>query len=301
MQINDWKFNKDHVKSWAEEGKKAGAFVRDAVITAEQSVMTMLLTIAGIIAGTPSQEDFLTGYASAWANKDTGKSRKSDARAVFEAYALKQDADKGEIGDRPIELIVGYEKDEKGDNKKDKDGNAIPIKVTKSAKDWLLEYDPKEGHGSQDGFKGFLSLARLLRNSGDSSRQSQGTSVSRRTKVTDTQFGGIVDSIPVMSATQAHKTVTEAAKVLAKLPNFEKVMVAEMQMLCNQLKTSKIALYQEFGAKLLDQLDELNAKVVHMEVAQRNALQNTSSKTAGTVEADFQAPAPAQQKEEKVA
>lgn len=254
-------FDKDHVKSWQEEGKKAGTFTRDAFATAETAVMKMLLNIAAIIAGTPSVEDFLTGYATAWSNSDTAKSRKTDARAVLEAYGRK-DAD-----GKPFEYekVVGVEKD--------KDGKIVDdpvtkspkvIRQTKAAKAWLDEY---EGD-----FKGFLALAREIKNAG-SGRQSQGTVLGTtqatapdhraKKKVTEKQFAAIMENIPVASAAQAHTLAVEATKQMVKMPEAPILILNQMEMLCNEMKAIKNVdpIYLNFVGEVIDLLNGLRDEV----------------------------------------
>lgn len=287
MDVKDWKFDKDHVKSWAEEGKKAGVFVVGAFGVAEKGVMEMLLTVAHIIAGTPSAEDFLTGYATAWSNPDTGKSRKADARAVFEAFSMKDAS--GKLIDA-YERTVGYEENKDGTRKLDAQKNSIPIKETKSAQEWLTEY---EGD-----FKGFLALAREIRNQG-SGRNSQGTTVNRRQKITDKQLTSIMEALPVASPKQAEAIITDLTnKVVAKLPSgeSEKMVLAQMEMLANQLKVSKQPIYQNAGAAIIDILDELRTEVRAAAELQKQAAKDTLPQGAAA-EGDVKAPVPAQQEQ----
>lgn len=282
-----FKFDKEHVKSWSEEGKKAGAFARDAFSMAETAVAAMLLTVAEVIAGTPSQEDFLTGYAGAWTNTDTGKSRKTDARAVFDAYARKE-TDAPDSKPFEYERIVGYEKEADGSLKKDGNKMPIPIKETKPAAEWLKEY---EGD-----FKGFLQLAREIRNAG-TGRQSQGTAVDHRAKkkVTDKQFAAVMESVPVMSINQAHATVVEATKQIAKMPDFELAILNEMELLCNTLKTSKQTIYLNAAASIIDVLNTLREEVraaKAMAEEARKQLAGTSTQATGDL---HKAPVPAEQ------
>jgi hypothetical protein len=274
-----YKFDSEHVKSWAEEGKKAGKFAMGIFKSAESAVKDMMVAVASKIAGSPSAEDFLTGYASSWSNPDTGKSRKTDFRAVMDAFALK-DADGKAL---EYERIVGYEKNPDGTNKLDEKKNAIPIKITKSAQDWLLEYQV----GPDGDFKGFLALARELRNRG-TGRQSTGSTVSRKVKVTDSQFSNIMAQIPVMTQPQAHATILEANKQIAKLPNWEPVVLSEMEMLCNQLKTSKQPIYQNAAASIIDVLNDLRE-----DVRQAAELAKKAASVTSGAESDFKAPAPA--------
>lgn len=287
MQLKDWQFDKDHVKSWAEEGKKAGSFAQQAFTAAESSVMKMLLTIAAIIAGHPSQEDFLTGYATAWSNPNTAKSRKTDARAVMDAYALKDAEGKGIV----VEFVVGYEKNPDGTAKLDDKKMPTPIKESKTAQEWLTSY---EGD-----FAGFLKLARDLRNRG-TGKESRGTAVSRKAKVTDTQFSNIMENIPVMTLNQAHSTITEAAKQVAKMPNWERAVLAEMELFANQLKTSNQPIFQNAAAEIIDTLNGLRDALGKDDAAKAQAQREAAAQLHGTAKGDFKAPAPAQE-QKKVA
>lgn len=281
MNLKDWQFDASHVKSWAEEGKKAGAYALAAFQTVEKGVQDMLLTVAIIIAGTPSAEDFLTGYAGAWSNPDTGKSRKADARAVFEAFAVK------DANGKPLESYertVGYEKNADGSNKVGEDKMPIAIRESKSPQDWLKEYDGD--------WKGFLSLAREIRNGG-TGRSSQGTTVSRRKNVTPKQFDSIMEALPVASAKQAETIAHAASAVILKLPNFEVAILGQMEMLTNQLKSSKQPIYVEAAARIIDVLNELRDEVRAATKMQADAKAATAAQSG--VQGDLKAPMPAQQ------
>lgn len=282
-----FEFDKDHVKSWAEEGKKAGTFAQEVFTATESAVMEMLLAIAAVIAGTPSAEDWLSGYASSWTNKDTGKSRKTDARAVLDAYAMKGSDSKP----LPVERTIGYEKNADGSDKLDERKLRIPVKMTLTAPEWLQQYEIGNGEGQGD-FKGFLALARELRNRG-TDRSSQGSAVSRKTKVTDTQFGNVMEQVPAMTQKQAETMIIGGLQHVAKIPGFEPSLIAEMEYTCNILKTSKNVFYQEAAAEILDVLHAVRSKVAHSEKVSKEALANTNSKTAGQTQGDIQVPQPA--------
>lgn len=233
------------VRSWAEEGEKAGNRVREVQDEAESFVVQMLLATAEVIAGTPSQEDWLTGYAKAWKNPDTAKSRKGDARAVFEAFALKG-AD-GKLLE--IERIVGY-------GKKQVDGAEVvdvdsPIKETKVAKDWLKQY--------QGDFKGFLALARSLR--GKKSAGGAGGTGRTRTQMTDNQHKETLDLITVANTPQAEQIITKATGRIAQAQGFERLLVNELQMIVNVLKQrTNDQAYLKFASDLTDQINDFVSK-----------------------------------------
>lgn len=289
-----YQFDKDHVKSWAEEGKKAGQFALQAFSTVERTVRDMLLDVADVIAGTPSAEDFLTGYSNAWANPNTAKSRKTDARAVFDAIATKE----GEGEDaKPYvyEKIVGFEKNADGSDKKDAEGNLIPIRKSATAKEWLRDFEGE--------YSDWLKLARDIRNR-QSGRASQGSPSGTqqgggrgRTKVTPKQFDDIMESMPVTSANQAHAIVVEATKQLAKLPQWETAILAETEMLVNQLKTSKQPIYQNAAAAMMDILNDLRDELRKASDAAEAARKGAADQLAGKspAQGDIQPPKPAQQ------
>lgn len=298
IQIKQFNFDPAHVKSWAEEGKKAGEFAQSVFKASESAVMEMLLAFAAVIAGTPSMEDWLTAYAKTWTNGDTGKSRKTDARAVLEAYALK-DKDGKPL---PVELTVGYEKNPDGSDKLDERKLRIPIKVTQTAPEWLKTYKIGNGEGEGD-FKGFLSLARNLRNQGTgNSRASQGTAVSRKKSVTENQFSGIMEQLPVMNAAQSVATVHEGLKHIAAFGAGSEIMlVNSMELTCNMLKSSKNVHCQEAAAEIIDILNTLRDKLAFDQKQRDQAAVNTRPADAlhapsGKAQGDIQAPTPAVQK-----
>src|SRR5688572_9374611 len=78
----------EKVESWRAQGKKEGERVKAALEKGEMLAREVLLVYGETLAGEATANDFLTGYSSAWTNVNTAKVRKSEAKAVFDAFAI---------------------------------------------------------------------------------------------------------------------------------------------------------------------------------------------------------------------
>lgn len=287
----------EKVGSWHEQGKKEGKKVHDAIEKGEMLTREVLLVYAMHLATEhdadgnlpASATDFLTGYASAWTNPNTAKARKTEAKAVFDAFAMR---------DEERELVVGVEQPEKGSKEQPK-----PIKEVHTIGDWLLMHQDVKG---REGYRGLVDFAKELR--GPASGRGAGGGANRGPRaVTPKQQGEIEARVEVMNANQAHSVAQRATAQLAKLPNFEIVMfrqvVSAMDMVLNKSTESpdspikrKAQAIRDLAEDMIDQLKKSMAAVTAGTTI-------TGEKAAGPVvpapaseSGSSEAPAPAQQK-----
>ena len=256
--MNKFEIDVGALKSWAQEGERAGSLAAKAATFGEMLVMEILLVTAAHVAGTPSALDWLTGYSSKFKNEDTKKSRKSDAKLVLETYSLTVAAvTDNQAGAKEFEYtrVMGLEKNPDGTFKKDAEGKDILIQETKTAKQSLNWYaELKDSDVENKGFKGFLDLCRSIKKAhtgGDTSTATH-AGTRKRDKVTAKQFEAVESAVPLMSAKQAVDVATAVNKQIGSIPNFEAIVIPQIMLQANQLKTSKNPIFVELGAAMID-------------------------------------------------
>lgn len=249
-----------NVQSWHEEGKKAGVKVRDAETKAEVIAREYVLVYADHLAEfeaggilNPASNDWITGYCSAWSNPNTQKARKTEVKAIFEAFAM---------GDQERTLVVGTQQkvDDNGaaildDKKKPTMEN---IEETHSIREWLLMHQNIKGY---EYFSGLADLARRLRGVARGAGSGGGANRGPRT-VTDKQQGEIEARVEVMTANQAHSVAQRSMAHLAKLPQFEIVQFRLIVSACdlvvnkstNEPAKRKAAAIRDLAEDMVEQL-----------------------------------------------
>lgn len=269
----------EKVTSWHEQGKKEGKKVHDAIEKGEMLTREVLLVYAMHLATEhdadgnlpPAATDFLTGYASAWSNPNSAKARKTEAKAVFDAFAMR---------DEERELVVGYEPVEKGSKESPK-----PIKETHAIGEWLLMHQIVKG---KEGYRGLVDFAKELR--GPASGRGAGGGANRGPRaVTSKQQDEIVQRIEVMNPNQAHTVAVRATAQLAKLPNFEIVMFRQV-MTCMEAVSNKStdAACKQKADMIWNHANEMVERLKAAMSAANTGTTITGAKPAGVV-----APAPA--------
>lgn len=215
------------VASWHDQGKKEGKRAHDLIERGEMLTSEILLVYGEHLGEhdsegnlLPSATDFLNGYASAWSNPNSAKVRKSEAKAVFDAFAL---------GDQVREVVIGYEKVPEGSKESPK-----PIKESNTIAEWLKMHDSIKG---KDGYRGLIDFAKELR--GPASGKGAGGGSNRGPRaVTTKQQGEILERVDVMTPNQAHSVAQRAVAQLSKMPKFEVVMFRSvmnaMEMITNK-------------------------------------------------------------------
>lgn len=231
----------EKVESWLALGKTEGGNVQALIGKGESYARDVLLVYGEYLKGEEaSRTDFLTGYASGWSNPATGKVRKSEAKAVFDAFSMH---------DAQRELVVGYDKEKK-----------LPIKESRTIGEWLKMHGEVAGHG---GYMGLVKLAKTLR--GAASGQGAGGGASKRTQVmTDLQHKEITEKLAVANSHQAQDIVQKATAQLTRLPagKFEQVLFSEISMICNQIKMkSQDKGHVMLAATIFDMVEEALARI----------------------------------------
>lgn len=209
----------EKVESWLSQGKHEGARIQKQQAKADMLAADVLLTYGSWLADASyeaSRNDFLTGYASGWTNPQTGKVRKSEAKAVFDAFVM---------GETERALVVGYDKEAKQ-----------PIKESREISEWLMGHEELKGY---EGYGGLIRLAKELR--GPASGSGAGGGAKRKTVVTDKQQGEVEERIPLMNASQVTSTIEKAIGRVTASPMFETILFREMQFSCNQIKVKSKA------------------------------------------------------------
>lgn len=292
----------EKIASWHEQGKKEGKKVHDAIDKAEMLTREVLIVYAQHLATEhdadgnlpPAATDFLTGYASAWTNPNTAKARKTEAKAVFDAFAMR---------DEERELVVGYEEQKPGSKEEKK-----PIKETQSIGEWLLQHNDVKG---KEGYRGLIDFAKELR--GPASGRGAGGGANRGPRaVTQKQQGEIEARIEVMSANQAHNVAQRATAQLAKLPQFEIVMFRQVVNACDMVLNKSTNEPAKRKAQAIrdmaeDMVEQLKKSITLTDTATKGitgtagAAAPAPAPATPTSESGTAAPAPAQENQQKAA
>jgi hypothetical protein len=198
----------EKVGSWHDEGKKVGKRVHDAIEKGEMLAREALLVYA---------EHLATEYVSAWTNPNTQKARKTEAKAVFDAFAMR---------DEERELTVGVTTPAK-----DSKESPTPIKEVHTVGEWLKQHQDVKG---REGYRGLIDFAKELR--GAASGRGAGGGANRGPRaVTAKQQQEIEQRVEVMTPNQAHNIAQRATAQLAKLPQFEMVMFRQIVNSCDMV------------------------------------------------------------------
>lgn len=236
---------KEAVKSWAEQGKAAGLRVAALLSKGESVMQETILGFAAKIAGKPAALDWLTGWALAFTDPNTAKVRKSEAKAIFEAYARTEKEsttkdDKGQVIPALVARIVSL----------DKDGN--PVSESKTCVEWLEEH--------KGSYNSLLKLARELapKATSNASKTGEKASVQKMGKKT---FTKAMESMMGADNEQADKLFTAAAKRISAQPGFEAKVIGHIVGLCNEIKTkSNDVRYLDGVAQIIDVISGLTQK-----------------------------------------
>lgn len=212
---------KETVRSWAEEGKKAGLRIAALLEKGENVMKDTLLKFAAKIAGQPSAEDWLTGYASAFTVEQTRRNRKSEAKALFSAWA----------SNHPVERVVGLNEDK------------TPMKETKTVQEWLGDF--------KGTYHAFITLCReMAPRVGDNSTN---TGTKRAAKLTEKQSKKMLELLDGATGTQADSIVAKATKHLLKVPGWEAKFIGHIVGMCNEIKmNSKDEKMVDGAAQIID-------------------------------------------------
>jgi hypothetical protein len=218
----------EKVASWFEEGKKAGVKVHDAEYAADLIAREYLLVVGDAIAEfdsegnlIPSCNDWINGYVSAWSNAATQKSRKTEVRAIFEAFAL---------GDTERTLEIG-EKDSDEKDAAGKPKGKVKIEETHTVRDWLFMHQQVKGY---ERLSGLADMARMFR--GPAKGRGAGGGANRGPRaVTALQMKDIEARVEVMDHGQAQSIVQRGLAQLSKLPSFEIVQFRAVVLACDQI------------------------------------------------------------------
>ena len=204
---------KEVVKSWAEEGKKAGLKIAAMLAKGEGMMQTTLLHFAALVAGQPSSEDWLTGYGGAFEVDQTRKNRKSEAKAVFTAWASNHEVSR-----------VDYSTPEKLELAR----KGTPERITKTTQVWLTE--------QKMGYTAFIQLARELMPKATDASTSTGST--RVKTLTDKGAKKVVEAMAIATGKQADEVIGASIKALKRQPGFEHKVFGHIIGLCNEIKTT---------------------------------------------------------------
>lgn len=206
------------IVSYAESGKAAAEKIiaaqakGDAVAKTELLGAAAKLVIEGVLITAAS--DWLTGYASAFPTLSSGKVRKSEAKTIFEAFAVESK-----------ELVLGMPGTVRPADLK----QGEIAKETKSGAEWLK--------ACVGGYHEFVALARTVKSDVVAKGQgSEGETVKGK-KMTDSFMGKVNDRMATANLKQLGLIVESAMAQLVHRQGFEGAMFAQIEMTCNALKT----------------------------------------------------------------
>ena len=198
-------------KSWAEQGKIAGLKIAAILGKAETVMQEVFLHFAKQIAGTPSAEDWLTGYSQAFEVEQTRKNRKSEANAVFKAWASNHSVERVDLS-----CAENIELAKKG----------TPVKVSKTTREWL--------EGYKGGYHGFIQLARDMAPKSTSDASKTGTTKVRT--LTEKTAKKMVEEMAFATPQQADAVITASIAKVKALPGATHKMFGHIIGLCNEIK-----------------------------------------------------------------
>jgi hypothetical protein len=271
----------EKVGSWHDEGKKVGKRVHDAIEKGEMLAREALLVYAEHLATEhdtdgnlpPSATDWLNGYVSAWSNPNTQKARKTEAKAVFDAFAMRGEE---------RELTVGVTTPAK-----DSKESPQPIKEVHTVGEWLKQHQDVKG---REGYRGLVDFAKELRGAASGRGAGGGANRGPRT-VTAKQQQEIEARVEVMSPNQAHTIAQRATAQLAKLPQFEEAMFRQIVNSSDMILNKST---DEGCKKRAQAIRDMAEDMVEKLKAARAATASTTSITGTKGAGPITAPAPAQ-------
>lgn len=202
---------KEKVRSWAEEGKKAGLKIAALLAKGESVMQETLLKFASKVAGQPAAEDWLTGYASAFEVDQTKKNRKSEAKAIFAAWASNHDYKRVDTSTEDNLKLARA---------------GTPVHTTKTCREWLSEYT--------GGYHAFVQLARDMDPKVTDASTKTGTE--RVKTLTEKGAKKVIEALATATGAQADQVMGASIKQLKKMPGFETKILGHIVGLCNELK-----------------------------------------------------------------
>lgn len=173
--------------------------------------------------------EWLDGFAEGFANKDTARQRKRDARAVFEAYLIPA-----------FEKVVGLEEVKGADGKPTK----MPKKETRSGKDWITTA-PTMGYME---FIAFCTEIRGKRGDGDRAPRLPKSFSADNAK---TVANWMKVATPESASTVIGQALDGMATSLKTKPGaFEQMLVLEIEDACGRLAKSNDPHYAKLAQRL---------------------------------------------------
>lgn len=233
--------------NWRACGKQDGAEVSSLLANAEGGMVKLLTQRAEELLGNAeAQADWLAGYAEGFNSPAVGKVRKSEAKAVLEAWAIHQHTRKVQIGQAATTA----------------EGTKIPAQYgdkVKSGKDWITDCGTD--------YHAVIKMARDVRGkvagSGDGARAR---------KLTDAQVQAFEEKLPMASASQAMEIAEKATHTIAKMVKSEIVYFRMIQRLCSEHLIKSADLGVQKAGKDISSICLL--KIAAMEQADRSGFQN---------------------------
>lgn len=217
--------------SWAEKGAAFGRKVRALLDKAGKVMQDNLLAMAKEIAGQPSAEDFLTGYASAF-DKEVGKVRKSEAKAIFSAWASNHQYE--QVDTSTPELLKLAQQ-------------GTPVKISRSTQEWLRAHT--------GGYHALVSLARDL-----APRVTDASATTGKTRVkplSDKGFKKLDKMLASATSKQTDDVVNKAIAMTSNVQGFEHKLCSHIVSLCNSIKSkSSNPAMIEMASSILDVVAE---------------------------------------------
>lgn len=275
--------------AWVERGKKLGLHVKAFMEKGEQVLREVLLSVAEQIGGkTEFAEEFLAGFQLAWDAEQTRKNRKSEAKAVLNAYARE--------GEVEMVMDARWADTTPAMLESAKKGN--PEKQKRLAKDWLIAH--------KGGYHSFIALAKeLAPRTTDASTKGSGTK--RVTVLSDKAAEGITQDLKKASASQLFTLMNAAANETVGKPGFEVVLFRSIAETCNTIKAkSQDQAYVDLAAQMYDMASDMVERAMKAANAMAATAAIAKASTGNTGQVSVPAPAvdtaaPAQQPEKAAA
>lgn len=203
--------NQDHSLDWKAVGFDEGAKIEASIAETSKACIDMLVNFAEKLKGyAPSQLLFLEGYGEA-----RGDTRKSEAKAVFEAYGrAKADNNKALAGSQAVsEAVLQAKADKLGKN----------------------------------AYADFIEACRLIRG-----KKAQGRSAGTQNAPTEKQLKEVVERVGKANATQAVQVLSEAVNRVTSLKMNPLAVIRQIRTLAeslNKTETYDLAIV-DFGKQI---------------------------------------------------
>ncbi len=179
----------DNSLDWKAIGFDEGAKIEASLAEAGKACIDMLVNFAEKLKGyAPSQLLFLDGYGTA-----RGDTRKSEAKAVFEAYGIAK----------------------AGNNEKLTGEQAVNEALITAKSDWGHR---EEGKPGKNAYANFIEACRLIRG-----KKAQGRSAGTSNAPTEKQLKEVVERVGKADASQAVQVMTLATQRIADLTKTQKM------------------------------------------------------------------------------